>query len=109
LRDAALGLQLVCDFTNPIIPPFRELRAAVIENGMPFGGDIGQALCLQPRGNFAPDVIVDLVGRRPLKELLPELFLGGGLNGLRIPMKPDAYSKVKPDIYSVFIPDSVPI
>jgi hypothetical protein len=28
---------------------------------------------------------------------------------LRIPMKPDAYSKVKPDIYSVFIPDSVPI
>jgi len=24
-------------------------------------------------------------------------------------MKPDAYSKVKPDIYSVFIPDSVPI
>ena len=29
--------------------------------------------------------------------------------GVRIPMKPDAYSKVKPDIYSVFIPDSVPI
>jgi hypothetical protein len=78
LRDAALGLQLVCDFTDPIVPPFRELRAAVIENGMPFGGDIGQALCLQPRGNFAPDVIVDLVGRRPVKELLPELFLGGG-------------------------------
>jgi hypothetical protein len=27
---------------------------------------------------------------------------------LRIPMKPDAYSKVKPDTYSDFIPDSVP-
>jgi hypothetical protein len=32
-----------------------------------------------------------------------------GRTSLRIPMKPDAYSKVKPDIYSVFIPDSVPI
>jgi hypothetical protein len=31
------------------------------------------------------------------------------LSLVRIPMKPDAYSKVKPDIYSVFIPDSVPI
>ena len=28
---------------------------------------------------------------------------------VRIPMKPDAYSKVKPDTYSDFIPDSVPI
>lgn len=28
---------------------------------------------------------------------------------VRIPMKPDAYSKVKPDTYSNFIPDSVPI
>jgi hypothetical protein len=27
---------------------------------------------------------------------------------LRIPMKPDAYSKVKPDTCSDFIPDSVP-
>jgi hypothetical protein len=27
---------------------------------------------------------------------------------VRIPMKPDAYSKVKPDTYSDFIPDSVP-
>jgi hypothetical protein len=36
------------------------------------------------------------------------LSCGLGLR-LRIPMKPDAYSKVKPDIYSVFIPDSVPI
>jgi GAF domain-containing protein len=31
------------------------------------------------------------------------------VRNMRIPMKPDAYSKVKPDIYSVFIPDSVPI
>jgi hypothetical protein len=28
---------------------------------------------------------------------------------MRIPVKPDAYSKVKPDTYSDFIPDSVPI
>jgi hypothetical protein len=28
---------------------------------------------------------------------------------MRIPMKPDAYSKVKPDTYSKFVPDSVPI
>ncbi|WP_114947477.1 hypothetical protein [Microvirga calopogonii] len=28
---------------------------------------------------------------------------------LRIPVKPDAYSKVKPDTHSDFIPDSVPI
>lgn len=32
----------------------------------------------------------------------------GSLN-VRIPMKPDAYSKVKPDTSSDFIPDSVPI
>ena len=31
------------------------------------------------------------------------------VGSLRIPMKPDAYSKVKPDTYSDFIPDSVPI
>ncbi|MBM1175468.1 hypothetical protein, partial [Microvirga arabica] len=30
-----------------------------------------------------------------------------GAPGLRIPMKPDAYSKVKPDTHSDFIPDSV--
>jgi len=28
---------------------------------------------------------------------------------LRIPAKPDAYSKMKPDTYSDFIPDSIPI
>jgi hypothetical protein len=36
------------------------------------------------------------------------LFIHSEAN-VRIPMKPDAYSEAKPDIYSVFIPDSVPI
>ena len=34
---------------------------------------------------------------------------GWAVVAVRIPMKPDAYSKVKPDTYSDFIPDSVPI
>jgi hypothetical protein len=34
--------------------------------------------------------------------------LVGSANCVRIPMKPDAYSKVKPDSRSDFIPVSVP-
>ncbi len=46
-------------------------------------------------------------GRRqtyPLRRIADAIFYL-----LRIPVKPDAYSKVKPDTHSDFIPDSVPI
>jgi len=64
-------LQLVRDLNDAIIPPLREFRAAVVENGMAFRVNIEQALRLHPRGNFASDVIVDLMARRPLNEQLP--------------------------------------
>ena len=74
-------MQLVRDLNDAIIPPLREFRAAVVENGMAFRVNIEQALRLHPRGNFASDVIIDLMVRRPLNELLPKTFLRWRLDG----------------------------
>jgi ZIP family zinc transporter len=72
------------------------------------------ALALLPAaGNFAGGVLAELIptSRRTLSRAL---HVAAGIIvavvgvELRIPMKPDAYSKVKPDTRSDFIPVSVP-
>jgi hypothetical protein len=68
--------------------------------------DILEATRLTREGRLA-EALAILQGKLPSSHSSPASSTAGG--NVRIPMKPDAYSKVKPDIYSVFIPDSVPI
>ncbi len=51
------------------------------------------------------EVVEDLKQRRPSVEHIIRI----GMDTLRIPMMPDGYSNVKPDIRSNFMPDTIPI
>ena len=57
------------------------MPSAIIENGVPLGVDVAQALGLQPGGDFTPDVIIDVMACRPSNELLPKMLLRRRLDG----------------------------